>query len=321
PALVQETEAEQAPAPHASSAGDAPAETTLPLLESVRSIASEVDALHRLSIPMPQEMPPDAVQEHRCARETLDVMVYAARVSSALLALWQETPFILLPCAASSRTARAAEFVRRAISMDLDVPVPVEHAAGADAMHALSLAREVRRRGRQMIVALKTMQQVFQVRTDNPLQQVQHLRRIRSSRLNAKFDSIDASFDSSIRFVTDLEAELQSEIRGDERDRAGKERRLLADWRSMLEWRLGLEKILMLSRIAVAIQNKELDEFAPDSEVAKALVTNVLQFLALIRNLTYHNKKAQQLGPLRENRPLMVTALRASLTAIRQMQD
>ncbi|MEJ8417884.1 type III secretion system effector protein XopU [Xanthomonas oryzae] len=324
PALVQETEAEQAPAPHASSAGDAPAETTLPLLESVRSIASEVDALHRLSIPMPQEMPPDAVQEHRCARETLDVMVYAARVSSALLALWQETPFILLPCAASSRTARAAEFVRRAISVDLDVPVPVEHAAGADAMHALSLAREVRRRGRQMIVALKTMQQVFQVRTDNPLQQVQqvqHLRRIRSSRLNAKFDSIDASFDSSIKFVTDLEAELQSEIRGDERDRAGKERRLLADWRSMLEWRLGLEKILMLSRIAVAIQTKELDEFAPDSEVAKALVTNVLQFLALIRNLTYHNKKAQQLGPLRENRPLMATALRASLTAIRQMQD
>ncbi len=319
PALAQEAEPGQRPAPQATSTGDAPAENAL--LESLRSIAREVDALPRPSITMPLEMSPEAVQEFHCAKATLEAMAYAAKGSGTLLALWQETPSLLLPASTSSRTARVAEFAQRAISVDLDAPVPGPgYSAGTDAMHVMSLAREVRRRGLQMNAALKTIQQVFQART-NAQQRIQDLRRLSPAKLNTKVEAIRAPFISASRLVVAREAELQSEIRGDGGKRAGDEHQLLADWCGMVDWRMQLESTLVVSRIYAAVQNQEIEVTPPGSRLAQALQMNRTTLHELIAWMTDLNKKALQLQPLRENRPLMAAALGASLAAIRQLQD
>ena len=160
-----------------------------------------------------------------------------------MLALWQEIPSLLQPASVSSRTARAAEFAQRAISVGLDAPAPgVEHAAGTDAQPALSLAREVRRRGMQMNTALKVMQHVFQARS-NALQRIQDLRRLSPAKLNTKVEAIQAPFASAARLVSAREVALQSEIQGDEGERARSERQRLADWCGMLDWRMRLESM------------------------------------------------------------------------------
>ncbi|WIY29360.1 type III secretion system effector protein XopU [Paracidovorax citrulli] len=319
PALVPEGEAAQATVTHAHSADGAPAESGL--LESLRSIAREVDALHRPSIPRPQEMPPEDVQAHLGAKATLDAMACAARASCTLLALWQEIPSLLLPASVSSRTSRAAEFAQRAISVDLDAPAPAaEHAAGTDAKSALSLAREVRRRGLQMNTALKVMQHVFQARS-NALQRVQDLRRLSPAKLNSKVEAIQSPFASAARLVSDREAALQSEIQGDESERARSERQRLTDWCAMLDWRMRLESMLVVSRIYAAVQNKEIEGAVPGSRLALGLQMNRTTLHELVTQLTDQNKTALQLQPLRENRPLMGAALGASLAAIRQLKD
>ncbi|WP_225975986.1 hypothetical protein [Paracidovorax avenae] len=104
-------------------------------------------------------------------------------------------------------------------------------------------------------------------------------------------------------------------------ERASKERQLLADWRGMIDWRMRLESMLVVSRTYAAVQNQEIEGVSPGSKLAQNLQMNRSTLHELIAQMTDLNKRALQLQPLRENRPLMGAALGASLAAIRQLQD
>ncbi len=96
-----------------------------------------------------------------------------------------------------------------------------------------------------------------------PLQRVQDLRRLSPAKLNSKVEAIQSPFASAARLVSDREAALQSEIQGDESERARSERQRLTDWCAMLDWRMRLESMLVVSRIYAAVQNKEIEGPCP----------------------------------------------------------